>query len=319
MANAFTGGASGAAWDLLTETAYDRAVEYYLRDQPQWRQLIDKRPERLAMPGDTITETIHNPFASLATTPLTETVDPDAVAAPAPTRVNVTIQEWGQASLTTLRLKELAFTRPDQEIVELIGRHMYDTMDAIVQAVADAGTNVLYVNGGDLATSGGSVNSVVATDKLQRASAAAAPALLTAAKVMPKVGTQYLGVINPRVSYDLQAENSATAWTAPHTYGGDTGALYSGVVGDFMGVKYIETTRTTVANNSNSVPVYSTYYFGKQALIEVPVIAPHIVIGPQTDKLKRFFPIGWHAMAGYSIFRPQALITCKTSSSLAGL
>lgn len=322
MANAFTGGASGAAWDLVTETAFDRAVEYYLRDEPQWRQLIDKKPVDQAMPGDVVTLTLHNPFAALATSPLTETVDPDAVAAAAPTRVQVTLQEWGNAALTTLRLRETAFTKPDQEMAELIGRNMYDSIDAIVRAVADAGTNILWVNGGVMKTTGGSNAAVIATDTLTRNPATAAVKLLQRAKVLPKQAGKYVSVIHPDVAFDLQAENSATAWVAPHVYGTDTAEIYSGAVGDFQGARYIETTRTTITTDGDSGDgdkVYSTYYFGRQALVEATCEDPHIVIGPQTDKLKRFFPIGWYALAGWSIYRPQALVTVRTCSSLATL
>jgi N4-gp56 family major capsid protein len=320
MANAFTGGASGAAWDLLTETAYDRAVEYYLRDEPQWRQLIDKRPVDQAMPGDVVTLTLHNPFAALATSPLTETVDPDAVAAPAPTRVQVTLQEWGNAALTTLRLQETAFTKPDAEIAELIGRNMYDSVDTIVRSVADAGTNILWVNGGAMKTTGGADASVAATDLLTRNPATAAVKLLQRAKVLPKQAGKYVAVIHPDVAFDLQAENTATAWNAPHVYGTDTAEIYSGAVGDFQGARYIETTRTTINSDGvSSGKVYSTYYFGKQALVEASAVDPHIVIGPQTDKLKRFFPIGWYGLAGWSIYRPQSLVQVRTCSSIAGL
>lgn len=319
MANAFTGGASSAAWDLLTETAYDRAVEYYLRDEPQWLQLIDKHPVQQAMPGDVITLTLHNPFASLATTPLTETVDPDSVAAVAPTRVNVTLNEYGNAAITTLRLRELAFTNPDAEIAELIGRNMYDSVDQIVRAVADAGTNLLRVNGGVMKTSGGTDNAVVATDLLTRNPATAAVKLLQRAKVQPKVGPSYLSVIHPDVAYDLQAESTATSWNAPHTVGGDTEAIYSGDIGTFQGAKYVETTRTAIVANSVPVNVYSTYYFGRQALVSAAAQMPHIVIGPQTDKLKRFFPIGWYMLAGFAIYRPTALVTVKTASSIGAL
>lgn len=321
MANAFAAGATGASWDLLTETAYDREVEYYLRDDPQWRQLIDKKPEKQAMPGDVVTLTLHNPLAPLATSPLTETVDPDAVAPAAPNRVLVTIQEWGDPTVSTLRLKELAFTQPEQEIVELLGRNMYDSIDSIIKSVADAGTNQLWMNGGAPKITGGSDASVLSTDYLTRAPATTATTVLRNNKVAPKAGNKFVALINPNVAFDLQAENSATAWVAPHTYGGDTEAVYSGTIGDFMGARYIETTRTTInaTAGSGGKPVYSTYYFGRQALVEASVIEPGIVIGPQTDKFKRFFPIGWYAMAGWSLYRPQALLTVRTSSSLAGL
>lgn len=319
MANAFTGGASGAAWDLLVETAYDRAVDYYLNDEPQWRQVIDKRPVAQAMPGDTVTLTLHNALG-LATTPLTETVDPDAVAAPAPTRINVTLNEWGNVSLGTHRLFKTGFTKPDQELATLLGMNMIDSMDAIVRSVADAGTNLVWVNGGVTKTTGGANASVAATDLLTRTPATAAVKLLRRNKVRPKVGNLYAALIHPDVSFDLQAENSATAWNSPHTVGTDTANIYTGTVGDFQGARYVETTRCNITTDgAASGKVYSTYYLGAQALVEAAVEAPHTVVGPVTDKLKRFFPIGWYALSGYAIYRVKALETVRTASSIAGL
>ena len=317
----YTGGLSGAAWDNLVETAYDRQVEYYLRDQPQWMQLIDKRPAQQAMPGDTITLTLHNPFAALATTPLTESTDPDAVAAAAPTRVNVVMNEYGNAAITTLRLRDLGFTKPDAEIARLIGFNMADSIDQIIRSVADAGTNLLFLNGGVMKTSGGTLNGILATDIMGRNVATVSVKLLQRAKTLPRMGSYYVGVIHPDVAYDLQAENSATAWNAPHTVGGDTQAIYSGVIGSLQGATYVETTRTTFANNTATTPVrvYNTYYFGRQALVQAVAEMPHTVVGPQTDKLKRFFPIGWYSLMGNAIYRSAALVTAQTASSIAAL
>jgi N4-gp56 family major capsid protein len=321
MPNALTGGATGAAWDLLVEAAFDRAVEYYLRDEPQWRQLIDKRPVAQAMPGDTVTLTRHDTPMALATTPLTETVDVTSVALPTPTRVQVTLNEYGNAAITTLRLRELAFTKPDPESAELLGRNMYDTVDQLIRAVADAGTNILFVNAGVMKTSGGALASVAATDLLLRNPATAAVKLLQRAKVMPKDGNKYLAVVHSDTSYDLQAENSATAWNAPHTVGGDTSAIYSGEIGTFQGARYIETTRTNIQTGAGAAGanVYSTYFFGRGALVEASAVDFHTVVGPQTDLLRRFFPLGWYGMAGWGIYRPQALVTVKTGCSIATL
>lgn len=320
MVNAYTGGASGAAWDNLVEAAFDRVVEWQLRDAPQWRQLIDKRPINQAMPGDTVTMTLQNDFTAHATTPLTETVDPDSVAAPAPTRVVVTLNEYGNAAISTLRLRDLGFTKPDQELAMGIGRNMYDTMDDLVRAIADAGTNIIHSNSGTLSTSGGTDVLTTTTDLMNRKASVTAVSLLRRNKIQPRIGQNYAAVIHPDVAFDLQAENSATAWVAPHVYGTDTEAIYSGAVGDYQGARYIQTTRTTITNTgATSGKVYSTYYFGKQALVSAEVEPAHIVIGPQVDKLKRFFPIGWYSLAGWSIYRPEALVTVRTCSSIAGL
>lgn len=317
MANAFV---SGTTWDLLTETAYDREVEFQLRDMPQWRPLIDKRPVRQAMPGDVVTLTIHKELAALPTTPLTETVDPDAVAPQAPTRVSITLNEYGNATLETLRLEKLAFTQPNAELAHIVGLNQFDTMDALVRAVADTSTNLAGRQGGASKGSNVVLASVAATDTFNRDLAATVVALLRRDKVVPKTGENYLAVCHGDVLFDLMAENSATAWIGPHTYGTDTGPIYAGEVGTFMGARYMRTNRvTTGTDGAASAKVYRSYFFGRQAIAEAASVEPHTVIGPQTDKLKRFFPLGWYGLLGWALYRPEALRKVYTSSSLATL
>jgi N4-gp56 family major capsid protein len=315
MANQFV---DTTDWALFVQTAFDRVAKYFLRDQPTWRQMVDTRPVAQAMPGSTVTMSLHNPL-TLATSPLSEDVDPDAVLAAAPTQINVVLNEYGNATLQTLRLRELAFDKPDVELAKLVGFNMLDSIDQIIRTVADGSTNVLMKNAGVLKTSGAVFNSIAATDLYTRDAAVVSGKLLQRAKVLPKVGDKYVGIIHPDVAYDLQNEASATAWVSPHTYGGDTGAIYSGVVGDYMGNRYIQTTRITTANNTVPVKCYNSYLFGQEALVEAVAIEPHLVLGPQTDKLRRYFPLGWHALAGWALFRPTAMVVTKTSSSIQAL
>jgi len=76
MANAYTG---TSAMSNLVKAAYDRYVEFALRSQPMFRDLADKRPVQQAMPGSSVVFSLYQDLAA-ATTALTETVDPDAVA-----------------------------------------------------------------------------------------------------------------------------------------------------------------------------------------------------------------------------------------------
>lgn len=320
MANVYTDLSSGV-WQNLAAPAYDRAVDYQLRNMPLWRQFaVDKHPAAQAMPGSTVTLTILNEFSGLATTPLTETVDPDAVAPPNPTRVTITPNEYGNAALQTRKLRDLSFTQPDMELANLIGKNEADTIDSLIQAVVDASTNLLFVNGGVLKTSAGSEVTVGATDVYSSAAASAAVSLLRRRKTTPKDGTFYLSVIHPDVSLDLRRENATNAWIAPHTYGGDTAQIYAGEIGAFAGQRYIETTRVrTALDGVTSGKVYSTYTLAQQAVAELTVEEPHVVIGNQTDKLNRFFPIGWYAVLGWGIYRPEAIQVTRTASSIATL
>jgi len=77
-------------------------------------------------------------------------------------------------------------------------------------------------------------------------------------------------------------------------------------------------TATTVITVTPETPVYRTIIAGKQALAEAVAQEPNVVIGPVTDKLLRFRPIGWYGVLGFSRYREAALYRIETGSSIAG-
>lgn len=321
MANAFFAGASGASLDTLVEAAFNQEADFALRDDPVWMQTVDTKANRQAMPGDSVTFTIHKDLsATLATTPLTETVDPDATAPQAPTRVTVTLNEYGRTTLQTQFLQTLAFTQEEREAAVIVGRDLVDSVDSLIKSVADGSTNVAGIGGGVIRGTTATAAQVTSTDTFNRTLAATVVSLLRNDKVAPKAGSSYLAIAHPHVLHDLMAENSATAWNAPHTVGGDTDAVYNAEVGEFMGARYLRTTRiTTATDGAASQKVYRTYFLGGQAIAEAVAIDPHIVVGPVVDKLKRFNPLGWYALLGYGLYRPQSLRKVYSTSSLAAV
>lgn len=78
-------------------------------------------------------------------------------------------------------------------------------------------------------------------------------------------------------------------------------------------------TATTVVTVTPVTRVFSTILAGKQALAEAVSQEPSVVIGPVTDKLMRFRPIGWYGVLGWSIYRQEALYRIETGSSIAAL
>jgi N4-gp56 family major capsid protein len=65
--------------------------------------------------------------------------------------------------------------------------------------------------------------------------------------------------------------------------------------------------------------VFRTIVCGKQALAEAVAQEPGVVIGPVTDRLMRFRPIGWYGVLGWSRYREEALYRIETGSSIAAL
>jgi N4-gp56 family major capsid protein len=309
-------------WSAVVKTAYDRAVAYALRSIPQWRPLIDKHPVAQAMPGSTVTLTIHKDFAALATTPLTENTQPDSIAPPAPSTVNVVLNEYGATAKWSLRLEALSFQepKPDMSIAYLLARHQADTIDALVRAIADGGTKIVWNNAGT-ATSTGTNGAIVAGNNYNRNFAAVAPTLLNRRNVAPKLnGDLFYTLAHPDVLYDLMAETGQAAWGAPHTLGGDTGAIYAGVVGDFMQQRYLRTNRCTITTDGGAgINVYNTYTFGREAIVEASAIEPSTVVGLQTDPMRRTFPLSWYGLLGWAIYRDEALQKVRTSSSIQAL
>jgi hypothetical protein len=104
----------------------------------------------------------------------------------------------------------------------------------------------------------------------------------------------------------------------PHTYTeAGVGNLWTGEIGIYDQIRYIETPRAESVSGSGTSKVYATVLLGKQALIEAVSYEPKTVIGPVTDKLMRFRPAGWKALIGWNIFRPEARYVIKTKSSIA--
>lgn len=311
MANAFN---TTTSLTDIVETAFDRKVEWALRSMPQFRAVVDKRPEAQAMPGDVVVFTIHGDLA-VATTPLSEAVDPDSVARPANSRISVTLNEYGNAELDTIRLRKLAFTDVSDEQSITIARNMADSLDALVKAVLDTGTQLYYTNssGATVTADPGAGNYGAGT----AAAFAATVAKLRGKAVEPRSGDLYVAYIHPDISYDLRVQTGNTGWLQPHSYV-DTSAIYAGEIGTFVGARFVETPRCTTSGSGVN-KLYTSYVMGRQAIAEAVAVEPHVVIGPVVDKLKRFYPLGWYGLLGWSLFRTESLYRIKSNAGIASL
>jgi N4-gp56 family major capsid protein len=78
-------------------------------------------------------------------------------------------------------------------------------------------------------------------------------------------------------------------------------------------------TASTVVTVTPVTRVFSTIVAGKQALAEAVAVEPNVVIGPVTDSLMRFRPIGWYGVLGFSRYREESLYRIESGSSIAAL
>lgn len=301
---------------LLIEKALNRTADWALREKPTFRQMVDKNTGTLTNPGQPAKLVINNDL-SLATTELTENVDPDSVALPAPSVVTVSPKEYGNATLRTLKMTELAFTNVVPDIAKQVGRNMVDSIDSLYQTVFDTGTNILSLQAGVWQTTH-TANSVASTDVLTASGAARAATKLRVRLAEPRMDGLWSAIVHPNVAYDLKRESSSTAntWYYAHANAGDAQPIYKGEIGNFVGIRWVENARCTVVANATPVNVYTTYIMGAEPLVEHVVIEPKIVVGEVTDKLRRFYPVGWYAFLNMALYRSESLQIVKTASTV---
>ena len=379
----------------LVQTAYDRYVEFALRSQPMIRAVADKKPVQQAMPGNSVVFSLYNDL-SAATSTLTETTDPDAVALSNVDTVSVTLAEYGNAALVTRKLQLFSLSDVDPAVADIIAFNMADSLDVVAQNALRQGTNVIY---GGTRTS---TATITASDTVDSADIRKVVAKLRSNKAVPRSGSLYWVGIHPEVSHDLRAESGSIGWRDTHQHtDASLGNLFAGTIGTYEGAFFVEnarmfsaksgadqtalaTTTVTVAGTSAGFTfgvassaviatraevgdkisgtgiastakisaisttgstttitvdvantaavtagatvtvspvtrVFSSLVCGKQALAEAVSQEPGVVIGPVTDRLMRFRPIGWYGVLGWSRYREDALYRIETGSSIAAL
>ena len=316
MANAYTDITSGTSLGLtLVKTGYEKLVAFKLRSEPLFRRVADTRATALTNPGSTVVFDIYADLADDLTN-ISETVNPDSVAIPSASEVTVTLNEMGSTVIPTLRLRTLTFSDVDPAVANIVARQLASSVDSRVRAVLDAGTNVARSNAGVPSTSKTEV-SLTTGDTFKSAIPQTLVAKMRGNNVIEKMDGNTFGCfIHPDVAYDFRRETGELGWRYPHNNVSPE-ALWKEQVGVFGGVSYIESPRCKIsATGAAGKNVYRAYLFGAQCLAEVVAIEPHLVIGPVVDPMMRFRPLSWHGLAGWSVYRQEALWRIETVSSI---
>jgi N4-gp56 family major capsid protein len=307
----------------VDQVAFDRLAYFALRSELLFDQAADVQPVAQAMPGTGVTFTIYADIAA-ATSTLNEVTDVTPTAL-SDSQVTVTLAEYGNAVVTTAKLRGTAFVDVDSAAANIIGYNAGDSIDQVVREVLAAGTNVVYATGGT--TTPTSRESISTDDILAADDVRKVTAQLRSANVATFDGS-YIGFIHPDVSYDFRSATDAAAWRTPANYVNPEG-IYNGEIGKFESVRFVETSRAKVfANASNgtsttgTIDAYCTHIMGRQALAKAYATqdgngaVPKIVRGNVTDILMRLQPLGWYWLGGYGRFREASLRRIESASSI---
>ncbi|MCA1846244.1 MAG: N4-gp56 family major capsid protein [Actinobacteria bacterium] len=290
-------------------------MRYPLRSQLYFDRIADVQPTNQSMPGSSV---IFNLATELSTaiTPLTETADIDAVAM-ANSQVTVTLAEYGNAMNVTAKLRGTSMVDVMPAVANLLGYNAGRSMDVVVFNVLVGNTNVIYAS---TATARTAVTTAmtITSSKIRQVYAS-----LQEANVAD-FGGFYNAFIHPRVAYDLRSETGAAAWRDPHNYS-QPSEIWNGEIGGYEGFRWINSPNVSPfvdAGSPSTVDVYPTMFVGREGLAKAWSNAdgggpqPRVVASPVIDKLRRFTPMGWYWLGGYSRFREAALYRLESVSSI---
>ena len=297
-------------------TAFEQISYFALRSQPLFEMLADVRSTAQSHNAATVQFTFIDEI-NQATTALTENADVTPVAI-SDSKVDVSLAEYGNAVVTSAKIRGTSFLNVDADAANIIGYNMANSMDKIVSDVANGSTEtdqIIYGGGEDAR------GDLIATDVYTASIGRQAVAQLRTDSAPGWENGNYMAIVHPDVSYDLRDDTAVTDVIQYQLYQQGE-PIRVGSIGTFNGITYIENPRAGLLANAgdSNVDVYQTLICGRQALAKgfsrAPGFGqdPTIVVGPVTDTLRRFNPIGWYHLVGYGRFREKCMIRVETSS-----
>ena len=305
----------------LLQTAFQLQAYKPLRTMPIYEQFIG--PDEIKwvsgsdpQPGSTVTFSF---VPDLTETPATIAESTDVTpTALTSSQISVSAAEYGFAVTVTQRLNAVGLVTVSPIAAERIARQMVIWHDNIAKLVVQAGTNVVFAS-----TAAGRTNLTTAMN-LSSAKIRQVVAKLRGAGAMPVRDDLYAALVHPDSTVDLRAEPSSTngGWRPVHEYQ-DKAAIYNGEVGTYEGAFFVESPRAPLfvdasngAGAAGTIDVYGTLFLAREAMAQATGYARQIVVGPQTDNLRRFFPVGWKSMIGFGVFRQGALWRLESASTI---
>lgn len=313
MVDAFTTAGAASLGTSLVQKGYDKLLESQNRHAVVLRRIADKRPGDITNPGAPVVLQRYNDLATGSRELTSETTDPDAVAVPSTSNLEVAYREFGNVIISTRKLHHLSLSKVDPIIASVLARDVQVSLDDEVGTIAYGGTKVSF--GGDAT----STVTVDATDKVDAADVRTIVNRLRVRAATPRRGELYVSMMHPNVAFDLRVETGTDGkWRDDHKYTSPD-VFWSGEVGVYEGAFFIESARMKVAGDgAGGVNVYRTLFAGAQALVEVVWEEPHTIMdGVIVNKLKRFNTIGWYGALNWGRYREDNLHRLETSATLS--
>ena len=224
---------------------------------------------------------------------LTEGTDPTPAGLSA-TNITATVTQYGNYEQITDLLSLTSIDNSISSAIDVLADQAASTIDSAIYAVANASGagQVIYASGVANRTS------ISATDVVTVADLRKAKRKLDTLNAKPHTGPYYVAVAHPNVIYDLEGDST---WVNAHQYvESGISNIYNGEAGMIYGIKFIQTTQTTVLAGSGStsdVDVYCTQIMGKEyfGVSDLQNLRTYVKSPSPASAIELYSTVGWKA------------------------
>lgn len=240
---------------------------------------------------------------------------------------NPTAVTWGATSYGSgpfqfgilVQVSDLLVHNSAIEVVDSCSRQVRMSLarlvDTVIQTVVNSGVNGVIYAGGKTSRTGLAAGDILTQTEMTKGVRNLRAA--NAAGVQPFEGKYYVAVIHPNVMADLMSNSQTGAWIDGARYS-DVTSLQEGKIGDYRGIRYLESAYQNYYNST--VSVYPTTLVGDQSFgwgyFQQPT--PILVTTPDsTNPLNLFTSIGGKVTLGVTRFedKPWVYRVVRTESA----
>jgi N4-gp56 family major capsid protein len=228
---------------------YDRMLLDRLESQLHFDQFGDKKK----LPKNSGNEIVFTRYSNFAanTTPLTEGVTPDGLVL-ASTQISAIPLQYGDYVTLSDYLVAEAIDPVIESALDVLSYRAALSLDTIIRNTLHSAVTNQFA--------GAAINEAGVTAVMTASEVRRAVYKLKTANVRP-IGTDYVGIIHPAQSFDLQSDTAAGSWLDLNKYT-TTGPLYKGEIGKLYGARFVESSNVQFNVGTST---YRAFVFGKGA------------------------------------------------------
>ncbi len=237
--------------------------------------------------------------------------------------VAATISQYGMFMKLSDILQTQAYDPVIAGWVEKFGTAMAEGLDIVVRDTLSAATNIQYADSATVVGTSGA-GAVGSGNYLDAAEILEARRTLRRAGARQAVEGKYICFIHPDNTYDLMQDPDIVDTLLHAAPQGASNPLFTGMVGDWQGVRFIENNNVRVRSSygMSGADIYEILMFGNEyyGVTELSAQSARMIIHPlgsggHTDPLEQYSTIGWKAALAACILNQSFGLLINVASS----